>query len=271
MAPTLRIVDRPGPGPLVVMVHGSMDRAASFFKAADHLRDLHVILYDRRGYGRSVGVRPPPRGVDDHVEDLMAIVDSRPAVVAGHSYGGLVGLAAGVRHPDLIRAVAAFEAPMPWMEWWPKNTAGGAVQSVVSATDAGDAAEAFMRRMLGNERWESLPDRTREARRREGPTLVAELTTIRQPPPPFSTDDLTFPVVIGHGGRSLPHHQDAARFLAGHIPQAELVVIDGAQHGAHASHPAAFAGFVRRAVALSGLPATSTAATAPTAPAAPAD
>ena len=42
------------PGPLVVLVHGSMDRSASFIRTERHLDGRHVVRYDRRGYGRSV-------------------------------------------------------------------------------------------------------------------------------------------------------------------------------------------------------------------------
>ena len=41
--------------PLVVLVHGSMDRMAGLAKVARRLApDHHVLRYDRRGYGHSV-------------------------------------------------------------------------------------------------------------------------------------------------------------------------------------------------------------------------
>jgi pimeloyl-ACP methyl ester carboxylesterase len=250
MAPRLHIVDRPGPGALVVLIHGSMDRSVSFFKIADLLPQLHVVMYDRRGYAKSLDVQPPASGLDDHVADLFEVVDERPAVLVGHSYGGAIALAAATRRPDLIRAVGAFETPMAWMPWWPKRSAGGGVaDAAVRAADPGDAAEGFLRRMVGDARWESLPDKTRQLRRAEGAALVTEMTTIRQPPPPFELDDLSsFPLVLGHGSASLPHHQEAVRYQAAHVPSAELFVIEGGRHGSHASHPDEFAAFVRQVV-----------------------
>ena len=86
---------------LVVLVHGSMDRSSGMRRAARALADdFRVVIYDRRGYGRSVGVGPP-FGVDEQVEDLVAVIDGRPAVVFGHSFGGDVALAAAERHPAL--------------------------------------------------------------------------------------------------------------------------------------------------------------------------
>ena len=137
---------------------------------------------------------------------------------------------------------------MPWLPTWPSNTAGG-----VALTGSGgeaDAAEEFMRRIVGDERWEALPPRTKEQRRAEGPALVAELRSLRPPnAAPFEAAALGVPVVVGHGGQSRPHHQEAARRLAAEVPHGELVVIDDASHGAHLTHPREFAGLVRRAVA----------------------
>ena len=38
----------------VVLVHGAMDRAKSFLPVVEHLPDLRVVEYDRRGYGESL-------------------------------------------------------------------------------------------------------------------------------------------------------------------------------------------------------------------------
>src|SRR3954471_16185578 len=110
MATDLWVGDHPtadAGAPLVVLVHGSMDRSAAFARARRHLRDLHVVVYDRRGYGRSVGLGAP--SVDGHAEDLLAILDGRPGVVVGHSIGGLIALVAAQRVPELMQAVGAFE------------------------------------------------------------------------------------------------------------------------------------------------------------------
>jgi pimeloyl-ACP methyl ester carboxylesterase len=59
----LHVVERGAgaPGPLVVLVHGSLDRCAAFARvvAAEPLAGLHTIRYDRRGYGRSIHAGPP--------------------------------------------------------------------------------------------------------------------------------------------------------------------------------------------------------------------
>ena len=258
VAPLHAVVRGEGsPPPALVLVHGSMDRSAGFARSAGRLQGRHVVRYDRRGYGRSrtAGL---PVGVEGHAEDLLALVAARAggrAAVVGHSYGGVVALAAAARRPDVVVAVGAFEAPLPWLPWWPSGTAGGTAlaRSEEGDRDAGDAADAFLCRMLGEERWLGLPVATRRERRLEGPALVAELASLRTGAAPFDVDALPVPVLAGHGTRSSPHHRRAAELLAeraGSIP----FVIDGAQHGAHLSHPEAFAAFAEAVLGLAPPP-----------------
>ncbi|HEV3225537.1 MAG TPA: alpha/beta hydrolase [Acidimicrobiales bacterium] len=233
---------------MVVFVHGSLDRSSGFARCAGHLRDLHTIRYDRRGYGKSVGMGSPT--IDGHVDDLIEVLDGRHCVVVGHSLGGIIALGAAQLKPDLIRAVGAYEAPMPWVEWWPKRSAGGEAMTAgddLSPEAAGDAAERFMRRMIGDERWEQLPAGAKDARRAEGPALLAELRSARTGAP-YDLDAITTRVLVGHSTESKEHHRWAAQELARLLHTTPLV-IDGAGHGAHASHHREFAGFVRAAVA----------------------
>jgi pimeloyl-ACP methyl ester carboxylesterase len=247
----LFVAEQPGPSgsPRVVLVHGSLDRSAAFARTARRLADLTTIRYDRRGYGRSLAA-----GVcttfDEQVTDLATVVAGVPVVVVGHSLGGVVALAFAARSPELAQAVVAYEAPMPWLDWWPSNTAGG---SALADGDAAEAAERFMRRIVGDVTWEALPPRTREQRRAEGPALVAELRSLRPPnPAPYDAAALAMPVVAVHGTRSRPHHQRSARMLADACPRGVLHVVEGADHGAHLTHPEAFAALAREALRLSG-------------------
>jgi pimeloyl-ACP methyl ester carboxylesterase len=241
-------------GPVVVLVHGSLDRAGSFARVIRRLDDVHTVAYDRRGYHRSRDVVPVHETLDGHVGDLLAVIDGRPAVVVGHSYGGDIALGAALRPggPGPILAVAAFEPPMPWLGSWATRSNGA--RPPRQDDDPGLAAERFFRRMVGDSAWDRLPESTKEARRADGPALAAELAAIRVSQPPFDVTKLAVPVVFGRGTESLPHHRDSADWLVAHVAGAELIDIDGAAHGAHLTHPDAFAQFVRVAMAKAAHP-----------------
>jgi pimeloyl-ACP methyl ester carboxylesterase len=60
---------------------------------------------------------------------------------------------------------------------------------------------------------------------------------------------LAVPTIIGRGSHSRPHHRYNTTQLAAMVPDVELVEVEGAGHGCHFSHPAAFAELLRRAIA----------------------
>jgi len=230
-----------------VLVHGTMDRATSFAKVMRALSEFECVAYDRRGYGKSG--RPAPESVDAHVDDLVELLGGRPAVLVGHSLGGDLALAASTRRPDLVQAVAAWEAPLPWLDWWPRDSAG--IRAVSTGLDPGDAAEVFMRGVVGDDVWEGLPDATKAARRGEGDAMIVDVGAARAGPL-FDVDLVRVPVLAGRGGKSKAYHRSSADWLVERIAGAELYEIPGATHGAHKSHPAEFAAFVRRAAERGG-------------------
>ncbi len=233
--------------PLVVLVHGSLDRGTSFARVVRRLSDLHVITYDRRGYHRSREAAGPgaDRGgspFERHVEDLLEIVRGRKSVLIGHSFGADIVLGAAVAAPPLVRAVGLYEPPTPWFDWWPRRRA------LDPAGDAAAHAEAFFRRVVSDEAWERLPEHAKQERRADGPALVSELADLRERGAPFGTGEVVVPVVLGRGERSIDRHRRATEALSVQIEGAVIFEIKGASHGAHLSHPDGFAQFVRLAV-----------------------
>jgi pimeloyl-ACP methyl ester carboxylesterase len=250
--------DRRTGDPVVVLVHGSLDRSSSFTRVVRRLPDLHTVIYDRRGYHGSRDAVPLWTTLDGHIDDLLAVIGGRPAVVVGHSYGGTVALGAALRHdpPSTIVSMAAYEPPLPWLPIWTRRrTSGGGWRS---EGDPGDAAESFFRRMVGSDAWDRLPESAKEARRADGPALVAELDAVRLEEPPFDVTTLRLPSVFGRGEQSLPHQREGVAWLADHVPGSELAELPGAAHGAHLSHPDGFATLVRRAVARASEQASTT-------------
>jgi len=233
---------------MVVLVHGSLDRATSFARVVRRLGDLHVVTYDRRGYHRSRpagGQAGDGRALEGHIEDLLDVISQRPAAVVGHSFGGDVALGAALASPRCVLAVGAYEPPMPWLDWWPRR---GVREQAHEGPE--EQAESFFRRVVSDEAWERLPEHARAERRADGLALVSELAALRSGKAPFDLSELAVPAVLGRGELSIPHHRRAVDALQALIPDAQVVEIPGASHGAHLSHPDAFARFVRVVVEL---------------------
>jgi pimeloyl-ACP methyl ester carboxylesterase len=252
----IHVIERAGPdqdAPTVILVHGSLDRAESFRRVLRRLPDLSVVAYDRRGYqgSRQGGVV----GLDGHIADLLDVVASvragtaGPVVALGHSLGGDVVVGAALAEPRAFDSIGVFEPPMPWLgfrrtdpgqdrprEWSPL------------AEDPAEEVERFFIRMISASAWERLSEEGRAQRRADGPALEADLTSMRGERP-FEVMDLTVPSVFGMGGpSSQPHHRQSVAWLGSHVPGAVSYEIEGAQHGAHLSHPDHFAAMVRTVV-----------------------
>ncbi len=271
-----------GSGPVVVLVHGSLDRASSFRRVARRLDGLRVVTYDRRGY-RSSRAAPVSDDLAVHVDDLVRVATAyagHPAghdgvVAVGHSAGGTIVLGAAVERPDLFRAVGAYEPTMPWLGFHAESRPSQADnESGPSQADAerrpsqadaerrpsqadkeedhdpGLGAERFFRRVVGGRAWERLSEGQRAELRADGAALLADLRAVRRDVP-FDVTALAVPTIVASGGpSSFPHHLDTADWLAAHVATVRRSTIACAGHGAHLSHPDAFAAFVRDVAAM---------------------
>lgn len=229
--------------PLVVVVHGSMDRSAGLLRLSRRLdHDHRVIRYDRRGYGRSADVGPPwtARANIDDLEALLVQESGAPVVVFGHSFGGNVALGLAARRPELAQCVVVYETPLSWLDWWPGDSAGAAA---MAADDPGDAAEAFMRRLVGDDAWERLPASKRAERRAEGRAMVAELADLRRAAP-WIGDEIDVPVLALYGEHARAHHRAAVEGLGDMIAGCRSEMVPGAGHAGPHTHADAVAAAV---------------------------
>lgn len=218
--------------PHLVLVHGSLDRSAGMLKLSRRLdRSYRVTRYDRRGYGRSTP-HPGPFTIAHQVDDLQRVVATAdgaggPLVLVGHSYGGNVALAYVDRFPGRVAAVVTYESPLSWEPWWPKDSAGS--NAMGWRDDPDEAAERFMRRLIGDERWDRLPPSTRAARRREGAAMIGELADLRVGAP-WRADHITVPALAMYGEHGQEHHRRGTVALAEMLPDTQVECVPGARH-----------------------------------------
>lgn len=259
--------------PLVVLVHGAMDRAASFGRVMRRLPELETVAYDRRGYA---GSRPranadhtpgDDRGdrsehhhgrIADHGQDLLDVVhfalDSSPlgsvgrrVVLVGHSLGGTICLWVAANPSNPAVSLGVYESPAPWLDD-SYLAVGGGTMDIAAREGNATAAEFFYRMMIGDETFARLRTVDIEERRADGDALVAELESLRDPLQAFDLGMVQLPVVVGNGESSTPTMIKNARLIAEALPTATTVTIASAAHGAHLSRPDAFADYVRACI-----------------------
>ena len=230
-------------GPSVLLLHGAMDRGDSFARTARRLEGRDVVALDRRGYGASAGLAAT--GVDGHAADVGAVLDHLGGrwVLAGHSLGGTVALAAAASgHPGVL-GVATFESPAPWLDPDSLRRVGGGALEVAAADGPAAAAEFFFRTMVGDGPWDRLGPDVRDARRAEGPALVAELGDLASGRVLADLAAVEVPVAVGLGASRGDLYQQGL-LLSAQVRSAAVVELEGAPHGVHLVAPDAFAGFV---------------------------
>jgi pimeloyl-ACP methyl ester carboxylesterase len=237
----LEIVEAGAAGPLVVFVHGAMDRGRSFDAVADLLApECRTIRYDRRGYGAPA---TEPLGVLGHADDLLAVIGDRRALVVAHSFGGITALAAAVRDPGAVAAIVLYETPVAWAPGWDDHV-------MVDVMRSDDPLDAGLRVIFGPDHDDVSGERL--ARRRTlAATFIAEERSVRGASPPFALADVRVPVLYGRGAEE--SMAAVVQHLDRELPELELAVIPGAGHHAHRTAPDAFADLARRGLQLASV------------------
>jgi pimeloyl-ACP methyl ester carboxylesterase len=94
-----------GAGATIVLLHGFGGAASNWTLVAPELADrAHVIVPDLPGHGGSSALPAPPETLDPFAERVAHLL-AEPAVVVGHSLGGVVALRLAVRRPELVRGL----------------------------------------------------------------------------------------------------------------------------------------------------------------------
>jgi pimeloyl-ACP methyl ester carboxylesterase len=105
---SLNYAEGPPNGPPLVLLHGLGRRWQVFLPLIPALSmRWHIIAPDFRGHGKSGRVVRGYHGVQ-YAEDVARLLRERvqqPAVIFGHSLGGMIGMWVASHHPELVRAL----------------------------------------------------------------------------------------------------------------------------------------------------------------------
>ena len=203
------------------------------------------VRYDRRGHGRSSrgsAAICPGRHADDAAA-LIEALDLAPCLVVGSSSGAVFALDLAMRHPGLVRGLVLSEPPLFSLD---PDVGQAFMRELRPRVDAAVAQGGLRGRVdmfmsiVCTEMWSTL-DEDRKDRLRDNAEIG--FLDLQAPPLEVRPADLaavTIPALVVAGTTSHPAFRSVARRLAGGLPDARLVGIDGG-HVPYLEHPGAFA------------------------------
>ena len=226
---------RVGSGPRLYLIHGVGLRAEAWMAQVNNLSaTLDCRALDLPGHGGSRAV-PRPATLAQYTDRIAAAIDA-PGVVVGHSMGALIALDLAVRHPHLVRGVAALNAI-----YRRSTRAAEAVRRRAATLSASDQAdpEATLTR------WFADQDTAERRACREWLTGVAtghyktayEVFAAQNGPADVELARLSCPALFMTGGdepNSTPEMSMAMARIARH---GRAVIVEGAAHMMPMTHP----------------------------------
>lgn len=239
----------------LLLIHGaSADHTT--FRVLDPLLadDFDLVAIDRRGRGASGDVLPYAieREFEDVAAVAAAVADRRgvPSVdVLGHSYGGRCALGAALQTDRIGRVISYEGAPATADDRYGDPSLTDALAALAAAGRLEELLVTFLARVVGM----SAEDLAAYRADPVWPRRVAAAGTIARELAVESGAGAGLerlaavrqPVLQILGGESLPTFASATQALQDRLRNGRLVVIPGARHAAHHSHPAAVADAVR--------------------------
>jgi pimeloyl-ACP methyl ester carboxylesterase len=255
---TLHAVHRCNPGASAgVLLHEGISDHRTWTGVIDRLGpDMELVAYDRRGFGTTTYESE----AHDQVEDLAAVLLASgldQVVVFGNSRGGAIALDFALAHPARVTALvltapAVSGAPPPDPDM--VDAVEAAVWQILEEADRVDDLEALNR---GEIRFWLDGPHAPEGRVSDPPRQLAlEMNRIalhadtpgHEPNVTNAWDRLAevqCPVLVLVGDLDLGHIRRRAEYLAVHLPQAQLVVLEGTAHLPALEQPDAYVQAVR--------------------------
>lgn len=164
-----------GSGELVVLVHSSISGNRQWQAMTDLLKDRYrVLAINLRGYGNTTPWNGgAPLSLDDEVELINAVCAKPhgPIHLVGHSFGALVAMKAALCMANRIHTLIAFEPnPFNLLEQHGRLEALNEIRSLLrlvleagACNDFSVAAPAFADYWQGDDTWQAMPQKRRQA------------------------------------------------------------------------------------------------------------
>ncbi|GAB3666737.1 alpha/beta fold hydrolase [Halopiger thermotolerans] len=231
-----------GDGPPLVLLHGSSATRRAWHPLRQHLTDeFTLVVPDRRGRGESGDAEA--YGLEREVDDLRAIVDALEGDISvfGHSFGGLVALAAADEIP--IDRLVLYE-PSLLVGDHRDDDLSDRLQDRFSTDGREAAMKCFYREGAGIPEPERLPIWPDEVQFDLLETVIRETAAVEAYDLP-ATVDFERPALLLTGERGPAHLRDAVRTLDERLERSRLAELEGVGHVGIQSAPERIAAALR--------------------------
>ncbi|RWB24623.1 MAG: 3-oxoadipate enol-lactonase [Mesorhizobium sp.] len=205
-----------------------------------------ILLYDKRGHGLS-DAPTGPYTIDDHTDDLLALLDHfgfEATAIVGVSLGGMIAQRLAARAPDRAKALVlcCTATRIGTAEGWANritSVESGGIESVADGVLKLWFTEAFRRdRAAEFEGWRNMLVRT------PAHGYLASCVSVRDADLRADAAGIAAPVLCVAGDQDGSTPPDLVRGMADLIPNARFVLIEGAGHIACVEKPGELAGLI---------------------------
>jgi pimeloyl-ACP methyl ester carboxylesterase len=248
-----------GDGPPVLLLHGSSTSSLSLLPLLERLEDVQMIAVDRPGFGLSDQVRVPRKrfrdGAVEFIDEVADALDLESFALAGNSMGGTWGLWYALARPDRVRGLALLgsapllpgtRVPLP-LRVAASPVIGDVLARVPKATPG--MVVRLLSSMGEGETIVLYPDLIESvaAAGRDPLAAATNLAELRACITPFGfrrsarlrpeeLRRLTVPTLLIWGDHDPVGRVEAARAIAGLLPEAQLEILPGG-HVPYFGHP----------------------------------
>jgi pimeloyl-ACP methyl ester carboxylesterase len=234
----------------LVLLHGLSSSRLSYHAVVNHLgrvygEQLRVVNVDMRGHGESDHVADGAYDAAAYARDIASVIEQltdTPALVAGHSLGGVVAASLASSRPDLVKAIFLEDPPLfegddvrrnasPVASFFPKLVA-----AVRALQAQGAPPTAYLPLVVETTPADEHIERCLTLSRWDPTTMEAAISGLV-----WSTFDplarLACPVTIVRADPACGavFTPDDETTLRPSVPHAHIVEVPGAAHGVHAT------------------------------------
>lgn len=233
--------DTGGTDSAIIFSHGLMMDHEMFAPQVEALSGQYrCITWDERGHGQTAGETLAPFSYYDSADDLVALLDYlgvKEAVLVGMSQGGFLSLRCALTHPEFVKGLVLIDtqaggelpdkAPA-YKQMMKVFSEKGLTPEMAGMLEFIILGQGFPNAQKWKDKWKATTATNAE---QCFDTLVARDDITGRLP------EISVPALVLHGDKDAAIPLERGQILADRMPNAELVVVNGAGHAANLSHP----------------------------------